>query len=480
MAIGNSIAVLLKNSQNKQVLPVSKANLIELLGSTYTNYFTGKIDKADVDSALAYISGTHIPAAIAEAKAYTTTSIESLTYNTAGTAGKAVTAVTETNGVIAPVQGNVYSEFVQYDSEDATTLKSYLDALTAKDAEIITAYETAYTTLDNRIDALEEGQAIKLTKGSDSTASTGAATGNDMHISNDGVVYKLWQGTEQIAQFEFNEKDSFVESGAARQATVADVTAATPDGGTAPFAEGDWIIALTLKVQTNQGDTSTKTVYIPAESLVDAYTSGSQAGDMVVVGVDNSTNKITATITDGTVTKSKLSQGVQDSLDLADSAVQDVTLNGTSIVSSYTAALTILTGSTDGTISVNNSDVAVKGLLNIAYTGLASDAKVTRAANSELSYLTDPADTTDTNVQAALEILAGKVNVITGGMVTSIDGDTYTNNGVTITLDTNNTTGDVTVSVSESNLDNVATLHYDELNVTTEDFSIYSVVSNNP
>lgn len=475
MATSNSIAVLLKNSQNKQVLPVSKANLIELLGSTYTQYFTGKIEKADVDSALAYIAGTHIPAAIAEAKAYTTTNIEGLTYNTAGAPGKAVTAVTEANGIIAPVQGNVYSEFVQYDSEDATTLKSYLDALTAKDAEIITAYETAYTTLDNRIDDLKEGQAIKLTKGSDSTSSSSAATGNDLKIGNDGNTYKLWQGTTQVAEFTFNEKDSFVESGAARQATATDVSDAGENPG---FAVGDWIIALTLKVQTNQGDTSTKTVYIPAESLVDAYTSGSQAGDMVVVDVDNSTNKITATITDGTVTKAKLAQGVQNSLYNADNALQGATVNGTSIVSNKIAKLSVDTGSNDGEISIGGANVKPKNLKTIATSGLASDAKVTRETNSQLSKLTDPANTTDTNVQAVLETLAGKVNTITGGMVTSIDGDTYTNNGVTITLDTNNNTGDVKVKVSESNLDNVATLHYDELNVTTEDFSIYSVKSN--
>lgn len=475
----NSLAVLLKNSQNKQILPVSKANLIELLGTTYTNYFTGKIEKADVDSALAYIAGTHIPAAITEAKSYTTTSIEALTYNTAGVEGKAVTAVTEANGVIAPVQGNVYSSYVQYDSADNTTLQSYLDRLTAKDAEIVTSYTAADTALGTRIDNLETAQALKLTKGSDTTSSSSAATGNDLKIGNDGATYKLWQGTTQVAEFTFNEKDSFVESGVTRQATASDVTAATPSGGTAPFSEGDWVIVLTLKVQTNQGDTSTKTVYIPAESLVDAYTSGSESTDMVVVGVNNTTNKITATITDGTVTKTKLAQGVQDSLDLADSAVQGVTVNGTSIVDNNDsiAKLTVAAGSTDGSISINNTDYVPKNLKTIATSGLASDAKVTRAANSELSKLSSPAEVTDTNVQAVLETIAGKVNTITGGMVTSIDGDSYTNNGVTITLDTDNTTGDVKVKVSESNLDNVATLHYDELDVTTEDFSIYSVKS---
>lgn len=472
----NSIAVLLKNASKQQVLPVSKSNLIELLSSTYNTYFNGKIAQADVDSALAYIAGTHIPAAITAANNYTNTEIGKLTYSATGTAGKAVVAVTEANGIIAPVQGYVYSEYVKYDgTKNSATLKSYLDALTAKDAAIITSYEAADTELGRRIDNLSKAQALKLTKGTDTTADSEAATGENLKIGNNGATYKLWQGTKQVAEFAFNEKDSFVESGAARQATTEDVTAA--GGESAPFKAGDWIIALTLKVLTNAGGNETKTVYIPAESLVDAYTSGSKTGDMVVVGIDNSTNKITATITDGTVTKAKLAQGVQDSLGLADSALQNVTLNGNSIVSNKIAALTISTGSTNGTISVNNSNVAVKGLLNIAYTGLASDATVKRDATNgnEISKLGQTVDTTDTNVQAVLEALAGKVNTIQGGMVTSIDGDSYTNNGVTITLDTDNTTGNVKVKVSESNLDNVATLHYDSVNATTEEFSLYGV-----
>lgn len=484
MATGNSIAVLLKNAEGKQVLPVSKANLVELLSSTYTNLFNGKIAQADVDSALAYIAGTHIPAAITAANNYTNnytdSKVSALTYNESATAGKAVVSVTETNGIIAPVQGDVYSEYVKYDNAaDSRTLKSYLDTLTSKDAEIISSYTAADTALGTRIDNLQNAQALKLTKGATTTSDSSAATGNDLKIGNDGSTYKLWQGTTQVAEFTFNEKDSFVESGVARQATATDVSNATTEGGDAPFAVGDWIIALTLKVQTNQGDTSTKTVYIPAESLVDAYTSGSQNTDMVVIDVNQSTNKITATITDGTVTKAKLAQAVQTSLGLADTALQNVTLNSTSIVNNKIAELTVGVGDTAGSIKVNGTDYVPKDLKTIATSGLASNATVKRDSTNgtEISKLGQTVDTTDTDVQSVLEALAGKVNTITGSMVTTVDGDTYSNNGVNITLDTNNTTGDVKVKVSSSNLDNAATLHYDELNVTTEDFSIYSVKS---
>lgn len=479
--MANNLAVLLKNGAGQQVLPVSKSNLIELLNSTYTNYFTGKIAQADVDSALAYIAGTYIPEVASEAKQYTNTEIDKLSYTAEAAAGKAVVKVTEANGIISPVQGDVYSEYVKYDAAaDSQSLKSYLDALTAKDAAIITSYEAADNALGERITNLSTAQALKLTKGADSKADSNAAIGNDQKIGNNGETYKLWQGTTQVAEFTFNEKDSFVESGVTRKATSADVAAAKPEGAEAPFKEGDWIIVLTLKVLTNGGGNVPKTVYIPAESLVDAYTSGSNAeNDMVVIAIDQNTNKITATLTDGKVTKAKLDAGVQASLSLADNSVQNVTLNGASIVSaSKIVELTVGAGTADGSIKINNVDYTPTNLKKIATSGLASDAVVKRAADSELAKLAGPSqDTTDTNVQASLEALAGKVNTIQGGMVTSVDGgDAYNKNGVEITLDTDKTTGDVKVSVASSNLDNVATLHYDSVNATTEDFSLYSVV----
>lgn len=65
-------------------------------------------------------------------------------------------------------------------------------------------------------------------------------------------------------------------------------------------------------------------LYINVGSLIEYVTSGSQAGDMVVVAVSDD-HKVTATITDGTVTKAKLATEVQTSLGLADNSVQKET-----------------------------------------------------------------------------------------------------------------------------------------------------------
>ena len=78
-------------------------------------------------------------------------------------------------------------------------------------------------------------------------------------------------------------------------------------------------LVLTLANATNDK------VYIDVGSLIEYVTSGSKVGDMVVVDV-SADHKVTATITDGTVTKAKLATAVQTSLDLADSALQAAAL----------------------------------------------------------------------------------------------------------------------------------------------------------
>lgn len=70
----------------------------------------------------------------------------------------------------------------------------------------------------------------------------------------------------------------------------------------------------------------TDPLYINVGSLIEYVTSGSAVGDMIVVAVSDD-HKVTATITDGTITKAKLDAGIQASLGKADSAVQPADLS---------------------------------------------------------------------------------------------------------------------------------------------------------
>lgn len=78
-------------------------------------------------------------------------------------------------------------------------------------------------------------------------------------------------------------------------------------------------LVLTLANATNDK------VYIDVGNLIEYVTSGSGANDMVKIAV-SADHKVTASISDGSITKAKLATAVQGSLDKADSAIQQAGL----------------------------------------------------------------------------------------------------------------------------------------------------------
>lgn len=91
-------------------------------------------------------------------------------------------------------------------------------------------------------------------------------------------------------------------------------------------------------------------IYVPVGSLIEYVTGGSGENDAIQINVDSKTHKVTASVKDGSLTKAMLAAGVQTSLGKADSAVQE-----------------IATGSANGNISVDGTDVPVKGLASGAF-----------------------------------------------------------------------------------------------------------------
>lgn len=129
----------------------------------------------------------------------------------------------------------------------------------------------------------------------------------DSTDNNYAKVYVVEQGGSQIGRINI-PKDLVVSEGS---------VVTNPTGQPA----GTYI-KLIIANQTNP-------LYINVASLIEYVTSGSAAGDMVYVTVDPDTHKVTATITNGTITKEKLTSSVQSSLNKADSAVQPQTLKST-------------------------------------------------------------------------------------------------------------------------------------------------------
>ena len=76
-----------------------------------------------------------------------------------------------------------------------------------------------------------------------------------------------------------------------------------------------------LKVKVATPDNSVEYQYVDVSGLVEYITVGTQTGNPVQLTID-SNHQITANIPNSAVTKSHLAQAVQDSLDLADSALQ--------------------------------------------------------------------------------------------------------------------------------------------------------------
>ena len=136
-------------------------------------------------------------------------------------------------------------------------------------------------------------------------------------------------------------KDMMVKSGSVQTYEAGSLPSGVTEAGT--------YIVLVLN------DADETKLYINVGNLIEYVTSGSTEGDMVFINIDPQTHKVTATITDGTVTEAKLHADVKAKLAKAVSAVQSVTA-----------------GSANGTIRVDGEDVAVTGLADAAYATVAS------------------------------------------------------------------------------------------------------------
>lgn len=195
-------------------------------------------------------------------------------------------------------------------------------------------------------------EAINEVRGAVSAGGTAAAISIDTSVTSEGAAksYSIYQGDTKVGTIDI-PKDMVVQSGE---------VVVNPEGQ----PEGTYI-KLVLANATND------TIYVNVGTLVDIYTAKAGA-TQIQLAIDSATREISATvvagsigtteladdavvtakIADGNVTKVKLSTAVQASLDKADTAVQkaDVT-----------------TGTANGTIAVQGTDVAVAGLGTAAY-----------------------------------------------------------------------------------------------------------------
>ena len=238
---------------------------------------------------------------------------------------------------------------------------------------------------DNAIQLTETGLKVSIPEGADYTIALNALGADSDYAQR----YELKQGPvgsqSTIGQINI-PKDMVVESGSV-------VTLAEPDQ--AGHAAGTYVKLILANAAEDE-------IWIAVDSLIEYVTSGSSVGDMVVVDID-AQHRVTASITNGTITKAKLDSGVQASLDLADSALQSIA-NGsvtkamleTSVQNSLDAAdsalqeASISEGAANGTITVGSKSVAVHGLGSAAYTDTTTYATAAQGALADSAL--QPAD----------------------------------------------------------------------------------------
>ena len=186
------------------------------------------------------------------------------------------------------------------------------------------------------------------------------------------AVYQLTKDGTPIGADINIPKDMVVSSGSVQTFAAGELPAGVTDPGT--------YIVLVLANATSDK------LYIKVDDLIEYVTSGSAEGDMVFVNIDPKTHKVTASLTDGTVTEAKLHADVTAKLAKAVSAVQEVKA-----------------GTANGTIAVDGADVAVTGLKSAAY----AESSAFDAAGTADGVKTALIGGTDDN-DAALSIYGAK------------------------------------------------------------------------
>ena len=279
--------------------------------------------------------------ALQQAKSYADSL--SVNYDPAGTAQTKVSELA--NGAVK-ANTDAITKLNGSDTTEGSVAKTVKDATDEIDAVIGNTEELDTTAKTDLVSAINEvRQSVEV-----------GGTGSVVTITSDETTegmaktYTIKQGSSTVGKIDI-PKDMVVSSG------TVEVDPEDYDPGT--------YIVLTL------ANASSDKIYINVGTLVDIYIAKASATQVQLV-IDAETREISASIVagsvtatelatnavttvkiaDGNVTKVKLASSVQASLDKADSALQkeDIT-----------------TGSANGSISVDGSDVSVKGLASAAY-----------------------------------------------------------------------------------------------------------------
>ena len=219
---------------------------------------------------------------------------------------------------LAGTKATLEEAVAEIEKKDYATKAQAQDYANSKDGVIAEAKKAgtdaqgAVNALSNKVGSIPEGSSATTVVGyvDEKVGAIPAQTNYSVTVSSSTVegLAKRYTIHQEATGLDANidiPTDMVVKSGA---------VVTNPEGQTA----GTYLV-LTLANATNDK------IYINVGNLIEYVTSGSGANDMVKIAV-SADHKVTASITDGSITKAKLATAVQNSLDNADSAIQQAGL----------------------------------------------------------------------------------------------------------------------------------------------------------
>lgn len=203
-----------------------------------------------------------------------------------------------------------------------SSAKSYADGL----KEALVAGDIAFTHVSfNGGSKTDVGSALAELATANSNA---AVTFEVLTTPNTGKLktYRFTKGTGAGATTMDIDIEKDLLNGTFELVTITEGTGADAgkyfDGATeVTSAQGVTKAGVFMKYNSNAAGETAAYSYADMTGLVEYLTLGNQTGKVVTLSID-ANHQLTADIADGAITKAKLAQGVQDSLDLADSAYQ--------------------------------------------------------------------------------------------------------------------------------------------------------------
>lgn len=223
------------------------------------------------------------------------------------------------------------------------------------------------TAKSDLVSAIEELKSAIETNQTNGTITIDTTTTTEGYSKS----YTVKQGQTTIGVIDI-PKDMVVQSGKVIKISEVDATDDLPEGT---------YIELTLANATNDK------LYINVGTLVDIY-EAEQNATQVQLTINSSTREISATIVAGSITATELAADAVTTVKIADGNVTKAKLETSLQTTIDSAVQTITSGTTNGTIAVDDVDVSVTGLKSAAF----AETTAFDAAGSASAALSDAKD----------------------------------------------------------------------------------------